>query len=361
MLSHEYYKTGRTKKESSAKGTLKTIFAAIGIALFIKIFLFEAYKVPTRSMEPTILPGDHIIVNKFYYGIKLPVLGWKLPGFSKPEKGDVVVFQAPTYKSVGAFMQFIDLITFGIFSLDNTGNNPKNYVKRAVGIPGDVIKIYTVKSDNGKKSRLLSVNGKRYTRKFIKRLNYKTNMGNSYVEKYIEQGHNKKYTIQFIDHGQAIKGTFYVPKQGDVITLKYDGFKKKNNSDIPIETEPGTDGKQYARPFDLPDKFDPQKKYIVMGEIILKVNNDKIIHINGGTFDTIYNNPANPVLPKKAVYLMLKGKEVKYRFNDNYYFMMGDNRDRSEDSRIWGLLNEELIIGSPAMIYYPFSRMGSMD
>ncbi len=359
MLSHEYYKTGRGNKESGLKDTLKTIFIAIGIALFIKIFLFEAYMVPTRSMEPGILPGDHIIVNKFYYGVKLPVLGWKLPGLSSPKKGDVIVFQTPTYKSVGAFKQFINLITFGIFSLDNTKDNPKNYVKRVIGVPGDVIKINSVSQQNN--TRSLMVNGKIHKRKFLKKINYSTKIGKSYAEKYTEYGPRKKYNIQFIDKGEALTGEFYVPKQGDVITLRYIGIENNAKTEVPVETETTADGRKLARPFALPKKFDPKRNYIVMGTVILTVNNKKIIKIDGGSFDSLYNNPSNRVFPKKAVYLMLKGQNVKYRFNDNYYFMMGDNRDRSEDSRIWGLLNEDLIIGSPAMVYYPFSRMGSVD
>lgn len=90
----------------------KSIFSAVLIALLIRAFLIEAYKIPTGSMIPTGLPGDHLFVNKFIYGLRIPFTKIRFLKWKDPERGDVVVF---------------------LYPLDES----KNYIKRVVGLPGD--------------------------------------------------------------------------------------------------------------------------------------------------------------------------------------------------------------------------------
>jgi signal peptidase I len=89
---------------------------AILLALFIRTFVVQAFKIPSGSMEPTLLIGDHILVNKFIYGIKLPMIRTTVIPISNPERGDVVVFIYPVERS-------------------------KDFIKRVVGLPGERIKI----------------------------------------------------------------------------------------------------------------------------------------------------------------------------------------------------------------------------
>ena len=89
---------------------------AVAIALVIRAFVVEAYAIPSGSMEDTLAIGDHILVNKFIYGARIPFVGYRTPGIRTPQRGDVVVFQFPEDPS-------------------------KDFIKRVIGIPGDQVRI----------------------------------------------------------------------------------------------------------------------------------------------------------------------------------------------------------------------------
>ena len=92
---------------------MKPDFSLLLVLLF-RSFLFEPFKIPSGSMIPTLLIGDFIVVNKFAYGLRLPVLNRKFLSIGDPERGDVVVFRYPVDPRV-------------------------NFIKRTVGLPGDTI------------------------------------------------------------------------------------------------------------------------------------------------------------------------------------------------------------------------------
>lgn len=108
---------------------VKQIGLAVILALIIKTSIVEAYKIPSASMEDTLLVGDFLLANKFVYGAHLPLVNWRLPAISDPEAGDIVIF---------------------IFPGDNKGTK---YIKRCVGTPGDTVEV---------KNKELFVNGKRF-------------------------------------------------------------------------------------------------------------------------------------------------------------------------------------------------------
>jgi signal peptidase I len=93
---------------------IKSFLVALGLFLIIRTFLVEAFRIPTGSMENTLLVGDFLLVNKAVYGATVPIAGSRLPGFRDPERGDVVVFVPPHERR-------------------------RNYVKRLVGLPGDTL------------------------------------------------------------------------------------------------------------------------------------------------------------------------------------------------------------------------------
>ena len=94
----------------------KSVLVAFTLFLVIRAFLVEAFKIPTASMEDTLLVGDFLVVNKAVYGAEIPGTSLHLPAFSEPKRGDVIVFTPP--------------------------HDPgKNYVKRVVGVPGEVIEM----------------------------------------------------------------------------------------------------------------------------------------------------------------------------------------------------------------------------
>jgi signal peptidase I len=116
--------------ESSGGGfweQVSTILFAVLIALGIRAFVIEPYRIPSGSMFPTLLIGDHLFVNKFVYGIKIPFTDIRLPGLRDPERGDVIVF---TVAKMGG----------QTIPADRRPDLPREeFVKRIVGIPGDRI------------------------------------------------------------------------------------------------------------------------------------------------------------------------------------------------------------------------------
>jgi signal peptidase I len=104
------------QKKSFLKEYLEPILIAVLIALFIRAFVVQAFKIPSSSMEPTLLVGDYLLVNKFIYGIRIPYTDRKLFQFKKPQRGDVIVF---------------------IFPLDPS----KDFIKRVIGTEGEKVEI----------------------------------------------------------------------------------------------------------------------------------------------------------------------------------------------------------------------------
>ena len=111
-------KAGPTDSASVAEPVVveyaRSFFPIILIVLVIRSFLFEPFRIPSDSMMPTLLDGDFIFVNKFTYGVRLPVVNTRIVAIGAPERGDVVVFRLPSDPAT-------------------------NYIKRLVGLPGDHI------------------------------------------------------------------------------------------------------------------------------------------------------------------------------------------------------------------------------
>jgi signal peptidase I len=104
------------KPKSKVQEYIEAIILAILIAFFIRTFVIQAYKIPSGSMKPTLLIGDHILVSKFNYGVKLPFIRSTLIPIGTPERGDIMVFIYPEDRS-------------------------KDFIKRLIGLPGDTIEI----------------------------------------------------------------------------------------------------------------------------------------------------------------------------------------------------------------------------
>jgi signal peptidase I len=103
-------------KRKFIKEYLEPIVIAVFIALFIRTFIVQAFKIPSSSMEPTLLVGDYLLVNKFIYGIKIPFTELKLYQFKNPKRGDIVVFIYPKDRS-------------------------KDFIKRVIGTEGEKVEI----------------------------------------------------------------------------------------------------------------------------------------------------------------------------------------------------------------------------
>ncbi len=219
------------------------LFPVILAVFLLRSFLFEPFKIPSGSMIPTLLVGDLILVNKFQYGIRLPVLNTKLIANKDPKAGDVIVFHYPVDPRI-------------------------DYIKRVVGVPGDEI-VYT--------NQVLTINGKPVSLK---------SEGDYYDDDSLRYA--PKFSEQLGDH---LHGILVEPKRPSIY-----------------------------RPMDSFVNFRDNCRYTAEG-VTCKV----------------------PV---------------------GHYFVMGDNRDNSQDSRYWGFVPDENIVGRAFMVWMNFAnlrRVGSFD
>lgn len=136
------------KKKSSLRENIEAILVAVVLALFIRTFVVQAFKIPSGSMKNTLLIGDHILVNKFIYGIKIPYLGSTLISIKDPQREDIVVFEYPQDPS-------------------------KDFIKRVVGIAGDQIEI---------RDKKVYVNGKLLEQDFAIHMDNRSNFKRDYLE-----------------------------------------------------------------------------------------------------------------------------------------------------------------------------------
>ena len=104
------------EKKSKLRENVEAILVAVVLALFIRTFVVQAFKIPSGSMKNTLLIGDHILVNKFIYGVKLPFVGTTIIPISTPKRGDIVVFKYPL-------------------------DPDKDFIKRVIAVAGDEVTI----------------------------------------------------------------------------------------------------------------------------------------------------------------------------------------------------------------------------
>jgi signal peptidase I len=103
-------------QKSRLRENIEALILAIVLALFIRAFVVQAFKIPSGSMKNTLQIGDHILVNKFIFGVKLPYFNTTIIPYKKPQRGDIIVFKFPQ-------------------------DPKKDFIKRTIGIPGDVVEI----------------------------------------------------------------------------------------------------------------------------------------------------------------------------------------------------------------------------
>jgi signal peptidase I len=210
------------------------LFPVICAVFLMRSFLFEPFKIPSGSMVPTLLVGDLILVNKYHYGIRLPVINKKIIANNEPQRGDVMVFRYPVNPSL-------------------------DYIKRVIGVPGDEV---------------------------------------AYI--------NKKLTINGKPVGKTALGEFY-----DEDSMRYYSQYMEN--------------------------------------------------LLGMQHRVIEDKTRPPFVPQEAIgdfpgreNCRYSGEGVICKVPPGHYFMMGDNRDNSLDSRFWGFVPDENIVGKAFVIWMNF-------
>jgi signal peptidase I len=122
------------KKKSQLRDWSEALIVAAILALIIRTFVVQAFKIPSGSMEDTLLIGDHLLVNKFIYGLQVPFSDESVLSLRDPERGDIIVFEFPEDKNKSYFQR-------------------RDFIKRVIGLPGDKIEV---------RSKNVYVNGERY-------------------------------------------------------------------------------------------------------------------------------------------------------------------------------------------------------
>ena len=156
----------------------KSFLPILLIVLFLRSFLAEPFRIPSGSMLPTLLIGDYILVNKYEYGIRLPITKTKIFNISEPKRGDVIVFRYP-------------------------GNEDINFIKRVIGIPGDKIKYY---------NKQLYVNGVIYKKSKQETHEYLSVFGRQELEIFTENDNQKIYNILNDNMSPVNDDEFFVPE-----------------------------------------------------------------------------------------------------------------------------------------------------
>jgi len=135
-------------KKSKFREYIEAISIAILLALLIRAFVIQAFKIPSGSMIPTLLIGDHILVNKFIYGLNIPFTDTRVLIFNQPKRGDIIVFSFPQNKEKPECTSTINNIEKRLQTSWQNGNpvylfqdDCKDFIKRVIGIGGDKIEI----------------------------------------------------------------------------------------------------------------------------------------------------------------------------------------------------------------------------
>jgi signal peptidase I len=216
-----------------------SFFPIIAMVFVLRSFLWEPFKIPSSSMVPTLLVGDFILVNKYAYGIRLPIINKKIIEIGNPQRGDVMVFKYPKDMS-------------------------QDYIKRVIGVPGDTISY---------ENKRLTVNGKQ--------------VAYTPMDDYLDDQHpvyHKQFTENLAGNGKTVAHQIL-----------------------------NTNGKQV---FDL------------------------------GAVENFPHREACDYSYDKFTCIVPEGN----------YFMMGDNRDNSADSRYWGFVPDKNIVGKAIVVWMNFSN-----
>lgn len=322
-------KKPKTFKEKVIEN-VKVFFSAYLIAFFIRLFLIEGYQIPSQSMVPSLMVRDILMVEKLSMGSIFPLTRWKFPGLGRPRANDIIVFVSPDWESPGLGREFISLITLSLVNLDNTFYNPKNLVKRLVGVPGDRISMTNQK---------LIINGEPVQTRLLKNVsqviyNQGSRMGYGQYDLYQESRGKYQRIVQHVQGAdELIWRDSAVYQARDFLDVFEERYR-----DIAILEFPEITVPKRGEKIDLV-RANPYYKYLLI-KLIERESRRKVSADKEGN-------------------ILLDGQVItEWTPRDDYYFAMGDNRDNSQDCRYFGFIPRRNIFGRILFRYFPFNRFG---
>jgi signal peptidase I len=341
-------KKASRKPKSKVREWVDAIVFAVIAATIIRWATLEAFTIPTPSMEGTLLVGDFLFVSKLHYGTRTPktplqiplthrriwgteipsYLDWiqlpqyRLPGFTDVKRNDVVVFNYPE-------------------ELEYPLDLREHYIKRCVGVPGDVVRVKNAELYINSEPALVP-----------------EDVQFSYAIKTSEMIRDRVWDKYEISESQMIPGYGYMVQAkpamieemralsfvDDIIfspTQKGNDLVSVDSTEVEPQTYPKTPethwNKDFYGPITVPEEGQTiainHENLLMYGELLRYYEHLEDVKIDGNQ-------------------LFIDGEQVtEYTFSQNYYFMMGDNRHNSWDSRYWGFVPEDHVVGKALFIW----------
>lgn len=392
----------RNSENKSYRKTMEWIDAilyALIAVYMINTFVFQNYKIPTSSLEKTLLVGDYLFVSKVNYGPRvpntplsfplaqhtLPVVNTKsyfeypqwpykrLKGFGPVKRGDIVVFNFPAGDTVALKVQNPDYYSLNYYYGKDAVHRNKdiygdivyrpvdrreNYVKRCIGMPGDSLSLIKnqvyingVPLKNPKEMQLnyyIMTNGTRFGEQNFREMDVSVD-----DRSFVNDENNASQMLEYLGFNKNTDGSFN-PVFRMPLTQEALKVAKSYPFVTQIVAEPGEFGgptyplgynKDWTRS-DYGPVWIPKR-----GETI------QLTAENLPIYERVIRNYEKKTIELKDGVIYINGQKTdRYTFDMDYYMMLGDNRDNSADSRSWGFVPEDHIVGKPLFVWLSIDK-----